>query len=41
MLVGVIRKIEGGMGDGVIGVLDAEVPIMKKLRAHIPQNVSA
>jgi len=40
MLVGAVRKIDAGMGDGVVRVLDAEVPIMKKLRAHIPHKVS-
>lgn len=40
MLVGAVRKIDRGMGDGVVKVLAAEVPIMKKLRAHIPQKVS-
>lgn len=34
-LVGAIRKIELAMGDGVKRVLDAEVPIAQKLRAHI------
>lgn len=33
-LVGAVRKIEKGMGDGVIRVLDKEVPISKKLRGH-------
>lgn len=33
-LVGAVRKIEKAMGDGVIRVLDKEVPISKKLRAH-------
>jgi len=34
MLVGAVRKIEKAMGDGVIRVIDKEVPISKKLRAH-------
>lgn len=33
-LVGAIRKIEKAMGDGVVRVLDKEIPISKKLRAH-------
>lgn len=33
-LVGAVRKIKKAMGDGVIRVLDKEVPISKKLRAH-------
>lgn len=36
MLVGAVRKIEKSMGDGVITLLDGEMPIAKKLRAHIP-----
>ncbi len=35
-LVGTVRKIELAMGDGVISVLDKEIPIAKKLREHIP-----
>ena len=35
-LVGAVRKIEKSMGDGKIVVNDREVPIAKKLRAHIP-----
>ena len=34
-LVGGIRKIEKAMGDGQVTVLDAEIPIAKKLRSHI------
>ena len=34
-LVGAIRKIEKAMGDGKIGIIKKEVPIAKKLRAHI------
>lgn len=34
-LVGAVKKIELAMGDGVKRVLDAEVPIGEKLRAHI------
>lgn len=33
-LVGAVRKIDQAMGDGVIRVLDKEVPISKKLRGH-------
>lgn len=37
MLVGAIRKIEKAMGNGRIDVINAkEIPIAKKLRAHIP-----
>ncbi|OVE81642.1 N-acetylneuraminate synthase [bacterium K02(2017)] len=36
MLVGAVRKIEIAMGDGKIKIIEAEVPIAKKLRAHIP-----
>ncbi|MCK9582214.1 MAG: N-acetylneuraminate synthase family protein [Endomicrobiales bacterium] len=36
MLVGAVRKIEKAMGDGKLGVNPKEVPIAKKLRAHIP-----
>ncbi len=35
-LVGAVRKIEKAMGNGEIGVNDKEIPIVKKLRAHIP-----
>ena len=35
MLVGAVRKIEKGLGDGRIGMMDKEVPISKKLRGHI------
>jgi len=35
MLVGAVRKIEQAMGDGHKRVLDAEMPIAKKLRAHL------
>ncbi|MCZ7611842.1 N-acetylneuraminate synthase [Candidatus Kuenenia stuttgartiensis] len=33
-LVGAVRKIKKAMGDGLIRILDKEVPISKKLRAH-------
>lgn len=36
MLVGAVRKIEKAMGDGKIGMKNKEIPIAKKLRAHIP-----
>lgn len=36
MLVGAIRKIEKAMGTGEINMHPKEVPIAKKLRAHIP-----
>jgi len=35
-LVGAVRKIELAMGDGVKRVLETEIPIAQKLRAHIP-----
>jgi len=35
-LVGAVRKIEKAMGDGHIGINHKEIPIAKKLRAHIP-----
>ena len=35
-LVGAIRKIEQALGDGEIGVHEKEIPIAKKLRAHLP-----
>ena len=35
-LVGAVRKIEKAMGDGKIGIIKKEVPIAKKLRAHLP-----
>ena len=34
-LVGAVRKIELAMGDGEKRVIDAEVPIAKKLREHL------
>ncbi len=41
MLVGAVRKIEKAIGDGKIGVQPKEVPIAKKLRAHIPWDESS
>lgn len=35
-LVGAVRKIEKAMGDGKIDITPKEIPIAKKLRAHIP-----
>jgi N-acetylneuraminate synthase len=35
-LVGAVRKIEKAMGDGNITMNHKEIPIAKKLRAHIP-----
>ena len=35
-LVGAVRKIEKAMGDGKITMNHKEIPIAKKLRAHIP-----
>ncbi len=34
MLVGVVRKIESAMGDGEKRIIEAEIPIAKKLREH-------
>ncbi len=34
-LVGGVRKIEKALGDGVKRIIDAEVPIAKKLREHL------
>lgn len=34
-LVGAVRKIEKAMGDGEKRVIDSEVPIARKLRAHL------
>jgi len=39
-LVGAVRKIELAMGDGQKCVLDSEVPIAKKLRAHLKWEAS-
>jgi len=39
-LVGAVRKIEKAMGDGVKRIIDAEVPIAEKLRAHLPWEAS-
>jgi len=36
MLVGAVRKIDKAMGDGEIPLQPKEVPIAKKLRAHVP-----
>jgi N-acetylneuraminate synthase len=35
-LVGAVRKIEKAMGDGNISMNHKEIPVAKKLRAHIP-----
>ena len=34
MLVGAVRKIELAMGDGEKRIIEAEIPIAKKLREH-------
>jgi len=34
-LVGAVRKIENAMGDGVIKILDDEIPIAENLRQHL------
>lgn len=36
MLVGAVRKIEQALGDGVPQILEDEITVMQKLRAHIP-----
>ena len=36
MLVGAVRKIEKAMGNGKIAITNDEIPVAKKLRAHIP-----
>jgi hypothetical protein len=36
MLVGAVRIIEKAMGDGRVRILPSELPILEKLRAHIP-----
>lgn len=36
MLVGAVRKIEKAIGDGKIDIQPKEIPVMNKLRAHIP-----
>ena len=35
-LVGAVRKIEQAMGDGIVGIIQKELSISDKLRAHIP-----
>jgi N-acetylneuraminate synthase len=37
-LVGGVRKIVAGMGDGAIAMNPKEKPVADKLRAHIPQS---
>ena len=39
LLIGGVRKIEKAMGDGVIKINEKELPIAKKLRAHIIQSL--
>ena len=39
-LVRAVRSIELAMGDGQKKILESEVPISVKLRAHIPKNKS-
>ena len=39
-LVGIVRKIESSMGNGVLGYDQKEVPIAEKLRAHLPWESS-
>ena len=34
-LVGAVRKIQEAMGDGKIGISECEIPLAKKLRAHV------
>lgn len=40
-LVGAVRKIEQAMGNGIVELHDKEVPIAKKLRAHLPWEASS
>lgn len=40
LLVGAVRKIEQAMGDGSLGIIEKEVSIARKLRAHIPWEAS-
>lgn len=40
-LVGAVRKIERAMGDGVVGMHTKEMPIAKKLRAHLQWEASS
>jgi len=35
-LVGTIRAVEKAMGDGKVGIIEKEISIAQKLRAHIP-----
>jgi N-acetylneuraminate synthase len=35
LLIGAVTKIENAMGDGVKRIIDAEIPIAKKLREHL------
>lgn len=35
-LIGAVRKIQKAMGDGTIGILEKELTMAQKLRAHIP-----
>jgi N-acetylneuraminate synthase len=39
MLVGAVRKIEVAMGDGEKRIIDAEISIAHKLRAHLDLNI--
>jgi N-acetylneuraminate synthase len=39
-LVGAVRKIEVAMGDGVKRIIDAEIPIAKKLREHLSWSLA-
>ena len=34
-LVSAVRKIESAMGDGKKKIIDAEIPIARKLREHL------
>ena len=40
LLVSAVRKIEKAMGDGKIPIQPKEVPIAKKLRAHVPWDAN-
>ncbi len=40
MLIGGVRKIQEALGDGHIGIIDKEISVSEKLRAHIPAHVN-
>ena len=40
MLIGGVRKIQEALGDGHIGIIDKEISVSEKLRAHIPAHAN-